>query len=147
MNWDKLRWRCTKKIKRPKMIVWWPELYSSQMILFKDSIIKCKLLKSPCVNSRLVKIPTTTSSADNALKKNVKIFAPEKQNIICSMAYIATNLALHQVWRWLFIHMLHDIYHFFTDKICSGSFLSVFLFYFSPLDKTCSRITLIMIKQ
>ena len=143
----KMHYGALKRSKDLKMIVWWPKLYYSRMILFEDSIIKYKLLKSPCVNSRLVKIPTTTSSADNALKKNVKIFAPEKENIICSMTYIATNLVLHQVWRWLFMHMLHDIYHFFTDKICSGSFLSVFLFYFSPLDKTCSRITLIMIKQ
>ena len=143
----KMHYDALKRSRDLKMIVWWPELYYSRMILFEDSMIKCKLLKSPCVNSRLVKIPTTTSSADNAWKKNVKIFAPEKENIICSMTYIATNLVLHQVWRWLFMHMLHDIYHFFTDKICSGSFLSVFLFYFSPLDKTCSRITLIMIKQ
>ena len=33
MHYDALR---SKKIYRPKMIVWWPVLYSSQMILLTE---------------------------------------------------------------------------------------------------------------
>ena len=34
LNWDVLDDHWSKKIYRPTMIVWWPVLYSSQMILF-----------------------------------------------------------------------------------------------------------------